>query len=135
MNGNFIFYGIEKARAPPLEATLRELPLIANPEISREAFRESKEKFGQIQKRLGKQLYFEVRPDLDSDMEEYLVTPLRTYHVTGVMNYRPSGNDFNNVKILSVWDDLLEVQFGVKAKPCIFSLFFRSYENPHSTVR
>lgn len=128
MNGYFIFEDCARARAPPLEIALHELPIIAIPAIALKVHKESKLPLGKMEKKYGKDMYFGVRPNHDSDRAEYFVTPVRTYAIAGVLSYIPSQTD-RRVQILSAWEDFFEVEFRGTRQAYIFNLCFTPYQD------
>ena len=115
-----------KERSPSLEAALRRLPILAKPALTVSAERETENAGDEAELAFRDQLHFEVRRDLHNDENEYCVVPLKTRHVTGVMSYEPSAPSVTKLRVLSVWPDLLEVEFQFKGERYVFDLCFSS---------
>jgi hypothetical protein len=133
MNGQFIFEDSSLARAPPLEAVLKKLPIIAQPSLTLAAEQQAHRGNRALNETFENRLYFGVREDLDAPASEYFVTPIKTHYIDGVLNYKPSPSRPVDLEILSAWDDLLEVGFHLDGRSYVFNLCFHSYHDPAST--
>ena len=128
MNGNFIFTGLTRERALPLEAALRGLPVTAVPTPTTEALAGSNAALSGLENKYGKELYFEVWPNADSDREEYFVVPLRTHDIEGISEYTFEKQP-ESLTTLSARRDLVEVEFCANLPAIVFNLCLESYSS------